>query len=91
MKMKRTLVTLLCVFILTIGYFKGHCANEEANQTSAKKTWELGTRFSTSPEQYLKWYNALEEKVKENERKGKPLDDVLIEFKKLIDTEFKGH
>jgi len=68
MKMKKTLVVLFCMLVLTMGYVKGFCANEEADKIPMKKAWELGTRFSTDPELYLKWYNEIEERVKENEK-----------------------
>jgi len=85
MKMKKNLVVWLCMLVLTMGYFKGYCSNEEASKTQVKKAWELGTRFTTDPGLYLKWYNDLEKRVAE--QRDKPLDDVIIEFKRLIDSD----
>ncbi|MCX6582007.1 MAG: phosphatidylserine decarboxylase family protein [Candidatus Aminicenantes bacterium] len=87
MKMKKTLVVLLSVLVLTMGYFKGFCADEEAKQTPLKKAWELGTRFSTHPELYQKWYNDLEKRVKEKKDRGTAWDPVIIEFNNLINSD----
>lgn len=87
MKMKKTLILLLCMLVLTMGNFKGFCADQEAKQTPLKKAWELGTRFSTHPELYQKWYNDLEKRVKEKKDRGTAWDPVICEFKMLIEID----
>ncbi|MDQ1352544.1 MAG: phosphatidylserine decarboxylase [Acidobacteriota bacterium] len=90
MKMKKSFFVVfgvLCMLVLTMGNFKGFCADDEAKQTPVKKTWEFGTRFSTAPEVYQKFYNDIEKRIIEKKNKREAWHKVIIDFKHLIDTD----
>lgn len=90
MKMKKSLFVMFVVLwllVLTMGTFKGFCADREAKQTPVKKAWESNSRFSADPGVYHKFFNDLDKRIKEKKNRGEVWHKEITAFKNLIDSD----